>query len=327
MKTMKNWLLTGLMFLVVSTVFSQGKITGTIIDGQGSLPGANVAIKSTNIGTTTDFDGKFSINTSVKSGELVISFIGFDPKTVKFSVENGTTTNLGTIVLTSNSNELQEIVVMGKGLIDVAAERKTPIAVSTIKASEIQAKVGTADITQTMVNTPSVYVAGQSGGYGDSRISVRGFAQDNTAFLLNGQPINGMEDGKVYWSNWSGMSDIANAVQIQRGLGSSKLAISSVGGTVNFITKATDKREGGFASVGVANDNYFKTTAAYSTGMSKSGWGTSIMLSHWQGDGYNDGTAGQGETYFISVGYKPNERHNFNFLLTGAPQEHDQNYG
>ncbi len=327
MKTMKNWLLTGLMFLVVSTVFSQGKITGTIIDGQGSLPGANVAIKSTNIGTTTDFDGKFSINTSVKSGELVISFIGFDPKTVKFSVENGTTTNLGTIVLTSNSNELQEIVVMGKGLIDVAAERKTPIAVSTIKASEIQAKVGTADITQTMVNTPSVYVAGQSGGYGDSRISVRGFAQDNTAFLLNGQPINGMEDGKMYWSNWSGMSDIANAVQIQRGLGSSKLAISSVGGTVNFITKATDKREGGFASVGVANDNYFKTTAAYSTGMSKSGWGTSIMLSHWQGDGYNDGTAGQGETYFISVGYKPNERHNFNFLLTGAPQEHDQNYG
>ena len=90
----------------------------------------------------------------------------------------------------------------------------------------------------------------------------------------------------------SGMSDIANAVQIQRGLGSSKLAISSVGGTVNFITKATDKKEGGFVSLGVANDNYFKTTAAYNTGMSKSGWGTSVMLSHWQGDGYNDGTRG-----------------------------------
>ncbi|WP_317126181.1 TonB-dependent receptor [Flavobacterium hiemivividum] len=323
---MKNWLLSGLLLLMVSTVFSQGKVTGTVTDGQGSLPGANVAIKGTKTGVSADFDGKFSINTTVNSGELIISFIGFEPKTVKFSVAKDATTNVGTIILTANSNELSEIVVMGKGIIDVATGRKTPIAVSTIKAAEIQAKVGTSDITQTMVNTPSVYVAGQAGGFGDSRISVRGFAQDNTAFLLNGQPINGMEDGKIYWSNWSGMSDIASAVQIQRGLGSSKLAISSVGGTVNFITKATDKKEGGFASLGMANDNYFKTTAAYSTGMSENGWGTSVMLSHWQGDGYNDGTYGRGETYFISVGYKPNDRHSFNFLLTGAPQEHDQNF-
>nr|WP_317191314.1 TonB-dependent receptor [Flavobacterium agrisoli] len=323
---MKNWLLTGLLFMIISAGFAQGKITGSISDGMSSLPGANVAIKGTSQATTTDFDGKFTLSTQMNSGELIISFLGFENTTVKFNFSNGSSVDLGTIVLTSDSNQLDEIVVMGKGIIDLAKDRKTPIAVSTIKAADIQAKVGTSDITQTMVNTPSVYVAGQAGGYGDSRISVRGFAQDNTAFLLNGQPINGMEDGKMYWSNWSGMSDIANAVQIQRGLGSSKLAISSVGGTVNFITKATDKKQGGFASVGVANDNYFKTTAAYSTGMSKSGWGTSVMLSHWQGDGYNDGTYGRGETYFISVGYKANDRHSFNFLLTGAPQEHDQNF-
>ncbi|MGO4771485.1 TonB-dependent receptor [Flavobacterium sp. W22_SRS_FK3] len=324
---MKNWLLTGLLFMIVSTAFSQGKVTGTITDGTNSLPGANVVIKGSTTATSTDFDGKFTLDSQNSSGELVITYLGYNTQTVKFSVSNGATTNLGMILLESDSNQLEEIVVMGKGIIDLAKDRKTPIAVSTIKAAEIQAKIGTADITQTMVNTPSVYVAGQASGYGDSRISVRGFAQDNTAFLLNGQPINGMEDGKMYWSNWSGMSDIANAVQIQRGLGSSKLAISSVGGTVNFVTKATDKEEGGFVSTGVANDNYFKTTAAYSTGMSKSGWGTSIMLSHWQGDGYNDGTEGAGETYFISVGYKANDRHSFNFLLTGAPQEHDQNYG
>jgi hypothetical protein len=223
-------------------------------------------------------------------------------------------------------NQLEDVVIIGKGLMDLAKDRKTPIAVSTITAAEIQSKIGTADITQTMVNTPSVYVAGQAGGFGDSRISVRGFQQDNTAFLLNGQPINGMEDGKMYWSNWSGMSDIANGIQIQRGLGSSKLAISSVGGTVNFITKATDKKEGGFTSVGTANDNYLKSTVGYNTGMSKSGWGMSFMLTHWQGDGYNDGTNGAGQNYFISVGYKLNEKHNFNFLLTGAPQWHDQNF-
>src|SRR5574343_172066 len=171
-----------------------------------------------------------------------------------------------------------------------------------------------------MVNTPSVYVAGQSGGYGDSRITVRGFQQDNTAFLLNGQPINGMEDGKMYWSNWSGMSDIANFIQVQRGLGSSKLAISSVGGTVNFVTKATAKKEGGQVMATLANDDYLKTTAIYNTGKNAKGWGASFMFSQWSGDGYVEGTKGEGQTYFISVGFEPNEKHNFNFLVTGAPQ-------
>ena len=77
-----------------------------------------------------------------------------------------------------------------------------------------------------------------------------------------------------------------NFIQVQRGLGSSKLAISSVGGTVNFVTRATDKK-GGFVSMGVANSDYFKSTAAYNTGIMKNGFGMSVMLSHWQGDGYN----------------------------------------
>lgn len=327
MKIFKNALLFGFMFISALNVFSQSKVTGTVIDGEFNQPlsGASITIKGTAKGTTTDFDGKFELSTEVKSGQIVISYLGFETKTISFNISNNSV-DLGNIVLLTDASQLQEVVVIGKGIIDVAKERKTPIAVSTIKAVEIQEKVGTADVTQAMVNTPSVYVAGQSGGYGDSRITVRGFQQDNTAFLLNGQPINGMEDGKMYWSNWSGMSDIANFIQVQRGLGSSKLAISSVGGTVNFVTKATDKKEGGFVSMGVANSDYFKSTAAYNTGVNAKGFGMSIMMSHWQGDGYNQGTRGEGQNYFISFGYKPNDKHNFNFLITGAPQSHDQNF-
>ena len=222
--------------------------------------------------------------------------------------------------------ELEEVVVTGGGVIDLAEDRNTPVATSTIKGSEIQKKIGTQDITMTLVNTPSVYVSGQGGGFGDTRIAVRGFEQDNTAYLLNGQPINGMEDGKMYWSNWSGMNDVASVVQIQRGLGASKLAISSVGGTVNFVMKSTDKREGGFAYAGFANDNYLKATYSYDTGK-KGKWATSFLMSHWQGDGYNEGTYGQGQTYFLSVGYDVNDKHSLNFLMTGAPQWHDQNFG
>ncbi len=222
--------------------------------------------------------------------------------------------------------ELEEIVLVGGGVVDLAEDRKTPIAVSTITGEEIQKKIGTQDITMTLANTPSIYVAGQSGAFGDTRISVRGFDQTNTAFMLNGQPINGMEDGKMYWSNWSGMNDIANVVQIQRGLGASKLAISSVGGTVNFVMRSTSKSEGGFAYAGFANDNYLKTTFSYDTGEKDNGWSTSMLLTHWQGDGYAEGTFGQGQTYFLSLGYKMNDKHNFNFLMTGAPQWHDQNF-
>jgi iron complex outermembrane receptor protein len=327
MKIFKNALLFGFMFMSTLTVFSQSKVTGTVIDGEFNQPlaGASVVVKGTTTGTATDFDGKFEITTSQKSGEIVISFLGYETKTVSYTI-TGNSVNVGNVVVSPEAGQLEEVILVGKGIIDVAKERKTPIAVSTIKASEIQAKVGTSDVTQAMVNTPSVYVAGQAGGYGDSRITVRGFQQDNTAFLLNGQPINGMEDGKMYWSNWSGMSDIANFIQVQRGLGSSKLAISSVGGTVNFVTKATDKKEGGFVSMGVANSDYFKSTAAYNTGMNAKGFGMSIMMSHWQGDGYIQGTRGEGQNYFISFGYKPNDKHNFNFLITGAPQSHDQNF-
>ena len=222
--------------------------------------------------------------------------------------------------------ELEEVVVTGGGVIDLAEDRNTPVATSTIKGSEIQKKIGTQDITMTLVNTPSVYVSGQGGGFGDTRIAVRGFEQDNTAYMLNGQPINGMEDGKMYWSNWSGMNDVASVVQIQRGLGASKLAISSVGGTVNFVMKSTDKKEGGFAYAGFANDNYLKATYSYDTGK-KGKWATSFLMSHWQGDGYNEGTYGQGQTYFLSVGYDVSDEHSLNFLMTGAPQWHDQNFG
>lgn len=318
-----NYLLLASFLMLSSFMYGQSTITGKVVDEtNNTLANATVKLKGSNNSVTTTEDGSFTITSKEKEGSIVVSFIGFETKEISFNA----TQNVGTIFLTSTSNAIEEVVVVGKGVVDLVKDRKTPVAVSTIKAAEIQAKIGSTDITQSLVNTPSVYVAGQAGGFGDSRITVRGFQQDNTAFLLNGQPINGMEDGKMYWSNWSGMADIANAIQIQRGLGSSKLAISSVGGTVNFVTKATAKKEGGQVMATLANDDYLKTTAIYNTGKNAKGWGASFMFSQWSGDGYVEGTKGEGQTYFISVGFEPNEKHNFNFLVTGAPQYHDQNF-
>src|SRR5690606_31468223 len=133
-------------------------------------------------------------------------------------------------------------------------------------------------------------------------------------------------DGNMYWSNWSSMLDVANAVQVQRGLGSSKLAISSVGGTVNIVTKATERNQGGMARFVMGNDSYMKGTVAYDTGL-KGKWGFSMLLDYWTAHRkFARGTSGSGQSYFFSVGFKPNDNHNFNFMIFGAPQWHDQNY-
>ena len=64
-------------------------------------------------------------------------------------------------------------------------EEETPVAVSTIRAEEISTKAaGNVEFTEAMKNTPSVYVANQGSGFGDSQIFLRGFDDTNTAFLV-----------------------------------------------------------------------------------------------------------------------------------------------
>ncbi|WP_296316407.1 TonB-dependent receptor [Winogradskyella sp. UBA3174] len=325
MKKFNQFLFVAVLMLFTTVAFSQTTVTGKVIDAElrASLPGASILVKGTTNGVTTDMDGNFSITSTSNSGVIVISYVGFSTKELKF---NGTT-DLGTVVLDLD-NSLEEIVIVGSGIIDLASSRKTPVAVSTISGRDIQLKAsGNVEFGEAMKNTPSVYVSNQAGGFGDSQIFLRGFDQTNTAYLLNGQPINGMEDGRMYWSNWSGMSDVANAVQIQRGLGSSKLAISSVGGTVNIVSKTTEKQKGGFVRFLAGNDSYAKSTISYDSGLSDKGWAFSVLVDHWQAHRkYAIGTAGQGQNYMFAVGYKPNEKNSFNFLLTGAPQWHDQNF-
>ncbi|WP_260256338.1 TonB-dependent receptor [Elizabethkingia miricola] len=173
-----------------------------------------------------------------------------------------------------------------------------------------------------MKSTPSVYVTKVGGGFGDSRINMRGFDATNIAVIINGQPVNDMQSGAVYWSNWTGLADIASSIQIQRGLGASKFVVPSVGGTINIVTKATDAEQKAMIKAEAGNDNYSRLSAMYSSGL-KNKWGTTVLLSRWQGDGYINGTKGEGYSWFFSVGYKPNEKHAFNIIATGAPQVHD----
>ena len=80
-------LFTIMLLLATSVIFAQGKLTGTITDPETNmpLPGANVMEAGTSNGTTTDFDGVFSLEVQNSEGELVISYLGFAKKRVAVS--------------------------------------------------------------------------------------------------------------------------------------------------------------------------------------------------------------------------------------------------
>jgi hypothetical protein len=322
MKNIQKLVIVAIMLFSVAMI-GQTKVEGTVLDESGPLPGANVIEKGTKNGTTTDFDGNFSLNVTSGNGILEISFVGMTTKDVSYSVVDGGIQNLGQIVLMPGENVLDEVIVTG--VVDFAKERETPVAVSTIKAVDIQENLGTQELVEILNVTPSVYATKSGGGFGDSRINIRGFDQRNTAVMINGMPVNDMENGWVYWSNWAGLADVTSAMQVQRGLGSSKLAISSVGGTINVLTKTANARQGGNVAFTFGNDSYMKESASYSTGLLDNGFSTSVLLSHFSGDGYIDGTKGDGWNYFIGLGYEVNENHSLMFTFTGAPQWHHQN--
>ncbi|MDH3323311.1 MAG: TonB-dependent receptor plug domain-containing protein, partial [Flavobacteriaceae bacterium] len=253
---------------------------------------------------------------------LQVTFVGMASREIEFSAKAGQTVNLGNIILAQDENVLDEVVVTGT--IDIAKDRQTPVAVSTIRAIDIQENLGTQELPEILNSTPSVYATKQGGGFGDSRVNIRGFDQANTAVMINGQPVNDMENGWVYWSNWAGLSDVTTAMQVQRGLGSSKLAISSVGGTINVVTQTSSAREGGTLATVFGNDGYMKFLGSYNTGLLENGLSASVLISNTSGDGYVDGTKFKGSNYFIGLGYKINEKHDLQFIFTGAPQWHHQ---
>jgi len=315
-KLNKILMLFAFVFFTAFT-FAQTNVSGTVTADDGStLPGVTIIVKGTTIGTVSDAEGKYKLSVPEGSEFLVFSYVGYKTQEVKIS---GETINVSMVV---KSSELDEIVIVG--VADIAKDRETPVAVSTMMASEIQERIGTKELPEVLNYTPSVYATKQGGGFGDARINVRGFDQKNTAVMINGMPVNDMENGWVYWSNWAGLTDVTSAIQVQRGLGSSKLAISSVGGTINVLTNSADKKEGGAIATTFGNDKFMKFSAAYNTGLLKSGFSASFLLSRFSGDGFVDGTEGQGYTWFLSTGYKINKKHNLMFTATGAPQWHHQ---
>lgn len=322
MKKTNKLLLILTLILFSAATFGQGVIKGVVLDeatGE-SLIGATVFLQGTTVGTTSALDGSFEFDAAAGDYTLEISFIGFSSQEMNITVRDGETVDVGTINLETSAIGLVEISVFA----DVAITRKTPVAVTSVPAQVIERELGNQEFPEIMKMIPGVYATKLGGGYGDSRINVRGFDQKNVAVMINGIPVNDMENGWVYWSNWAGLSDGTRTMQVQRGLGASKLAINSIGGTLNIITKTTDAKKGGFISTARSDYGTKKTKIGLNTGLLDGGWAISFIGSRTEGEGYIDATWIDAWSYFLSVSKQINKDHTLVFTAIGAPQKHGQ---
>lgn len=312
------------MLCMSLATLADGVIKGKIIDAKTNeaLIGATATIDGTSIGAAADIDGNFVIKTK-KDGKMVILFryVGYEELKKEIDLKDKEL-DMGTIKLTPVTVGLDEVKVTAS---IVTKDRETPVAISNITPLMIEEKLGSQEFPEIMKSTPSIYATKQGGGYGDSRINMRGFDSNNIGILINGIPINDMENGRVYWSNWASLSDVTQFIQVQRGLGASKLAVNSVGGTMNMITKSTDAIRGGGLYYGIGNDGYSKAAVNVSTGLMENGWAVSLAGSRTASThGYVDATNYEAWAYFVNVSKRINDNHRLSFTAFGAPQWHNQ---
>lgn len=316
-----------IMVFLAQASFAQttGTVIGKIIDSDSGEPvtGANIILKGTTIGAASNLEGEFRI-TNVPTGVqfFEVSFISYERRTIEKRVASSQDqiTDLGTIEISISALGMQEVQVIAS----IGIDRKTPVAMSNIKAEEIEANLGNQEFPEVLESTPGVYATKGGGGYGDSDITIRGFESTNVGVLINGVPINDMENGRVYWSNWAGLADATRSVQIQRGLGASKVAIPSIGGTINIVSKASDAEKGGSFQASVGNDGYQKQIVSVSTGLTKDNLAVTFSVGKTSGDGYVDGTNFEGYQYFANIAKKINDKHEVTLTAIGASQTHGQ---
>lgn len=311
-------LVTALLLFGVSSAIAQSVVTGKIVDENNApLIGATVVVPGTSQGASTDANGNFTLKLTKPTEFVEATFIGYTSQRLPVQ---GARTALGVIQLKPDAVTMQDVVITSS----IAVARKTPVAVSSITAADIDYKLGSQEFPEVLKSTPGIYSTKSGGGYGDAQTRLRGFDSKNVAVMVNGVPVNDMEGGNVYWSNWAGLSDVTRTMQVQRGLGASKVSTPSVGGSINIVTNTIDAKRGGTASFGMGNDGLYNISFSVSSGLTKNGWAISVMGAKRWADGYIQGTDYTAYNWFANISKRINDRHQLSLTAFGSPQEHYQ---
>ena len=300
--------------LLPLSLFAQTTVSGTVSDATNgnALPGANVVVEGTDLGAAADGNGNYSIANVPAGATVTASMIGY-------ASASATATATVNFTLEASAIQLSALEVLAS-----RADEKTPVAYTNVTKADMELRLGSRDLPMVLNTTPSVFANEGGGGAGDSRINIRGFNQRNFAVMINGVPVNDMENGWVYWSNWDGVGDATSSIQVQRGMSAVNLAVPSVGGTVNIVTDPAALSFGGKFKQEYGSYGFLKTTLSFNSGqVGPLAFSGAVVKK--TGEGYYKGTFTDAYAYYAAGSFQLNESNKFELYAVGAPQRHGQN--
>lgn len=258
---MKTLIFTlGCLFITAFT-FAQSSVSGTITDSNGGpLPGVNIIEKGTSNGTSTDFDGNYTL-TIPNDAVLVISFVGFE--TQEISVNSQTTIN----VTLQEGNTLDSVQLVGTRSPKRTAT-DTPVAIDVIEVSDIVTQAGKIEINELLqYAAPSFNANKQSGSDGADHIdpaTLRGLGPDQTLVLVNGKRRHQSSLINIFGTRGRGntgtdLNTIPAAsikrIEILRDGAAAQYGSDAIAGVINIVLKDNVDEFSGSVSYGAYNTN------------------------------------------------------------------------
>ncbi|MDG1967900.1 MAG: SusC/RagA family TonB-linked outer membrane protein, partial [Flavobacteriaceae bacterium] len=184
--------MTCLFFLIGSFVSAQQSVSGTVADPAGvPLPGVNVAIKGTNSGTSTDFDGNFTID-AADTDVLIFSFVGFQDQEVTVG-DNSTFS----ISLAEEASYLDEIIVTGYG---TQTRREVTASIVRVDSETIERVSAGSSVDAIKGQVAGVDITASGSRPGQSpQVRIRGrrsiSASNDPLYVVDGIPVTSSVDG------------------------------------------------------------------------------------------------------------------------------------
>ncbi|MCU0377591.1 MAG: TonB-dependent receptor [Bacteroidales bacterium] len=302
--------------------FIKGRVTDT---GGNPLAGASVVIESLGAGVASDNDGNYILR-GLREGSysMRITFTGYEPFDTTVVLKGNAVADA---VLNEALFVTEEVIVRSS-----RAGNRTPMAHTTVEASELRKNDMTRDMPFLLSLTPSVVETSDAGnGIGYTSLRIRGTDGSRINVTLDGIPLNDSESQQVFWVDLPDLASSTGSVQVQRGVGTSTNGAGAFGASVNISTITPPAEAGASAEMSAGSFNTLRASARTWTGDMGERFNMMIRASHISSDGYIEKSASDISSAMITgIWSAPSDRLKFNFITGsertgiswwGVPQE------
>ena len=190
---------------------------------------------------------------------------------------------------------LEEVLLTG-----IRAKEDIPVTFTNLSRQDLAPRNLGQDIPILLNYLPGVVTTSDAGaGIGYTGIRVRGTDATRVNVTINGIPFNDSESQGTFWVNLPDFASSVEAIQLQRGVGTSTNGSAAFGASLNLETDAVQNKAFASLSSSIGSFNSFKNTLRFSTGKINEGFTFSGRLSQINSDGYIDRATSDLDAYFF----------------------------